>query len=468
MVNKKTVDGVVYIAYGGISGRKVYAKAGATSKLLNTLEEQKMISFHHRYIYNCIKTLKNPSSGYTSKERTSMTGRRKRCSLSMAGSELEYYKLDGCSFITRLTFGDGAYDEARLDAIMAGLYKADRDDRGSLEIKHPIDQIDTLHAAVSGEVMAAEECMQFLPKMIELGYPSGRADIRGEGRMRGFALFFTPPKSAKEGSGWQAMARTMPITTKEQDQAVRQSIVDRLSASIELAGQAGGPAMNWTIQGSGSTLYCEALEQACKRSPNLSLFNHKVHFVNPHTSPTEIQRVIDLSTMAEGDDGLYKSNMLSKGSFGAMASGNKAYNKKKIAESKANNPEKSTAANEFEGRRVGAAVHGARKMVVKISTLAASVTGALAISADTRKAMSDLGASLLDTAVAHPIATGASLAVTAFAWQETMFHTTPKMKALAIITAASLLKDRRLDQTTEVNKEKAVGQLKNLRLGMSI
>ena len=245
MACSKINGGKPYVSYGQSTGRKIWVLESLIAAL-QILEKDKNSNYHLRYIYNRIKTLHNPSSTYHSREKSHITDKRS-CKLNMAGSELEYYMKDGETFIDRLILSDAAYDDARKKGTIAGLNKVEQNKSRKWRVVGPADTIKTRHIAVNGDAYDIDETLLFMPKMIARAHPKESYFLtNGNEAQKGYSAFFSPCKKGSDG-GWQEMQRLMLAQGAMSDAAVHQAIVDRLSATLELAGTKNNPRLNWTI-----------------------------------------------------------------------------------------------------------------------------------------------------------------------------------------------------------------------------
>ncbi|VAW72508.1 hypothetical protein MNBD_GAMMA10-1382 [hydrothermal vent metagenome] len=479
MAQHKTVNGHKFISYGSINGRRLWATEHM-APALQYLDSHKNRNYHLLYIHNCIRSLQNGTSQENSVEQIHMTDRR-NCKLNMAGSELEYFMKDGATFITRLVLSGEDYDMARKDGMVAGLNRVKKNEEDEWEVKGSIDQIETKLVAVNGEAWHIDETLLFMPKMIQKAHPTASSSLTSndEGQ-EGYSIFFSPCKKGTDG-GWREMQKLMPARRgAEADAATRQAIVDQLSACIELAGKKSNPELHWTIQGSGSKLFCEALEQLKVRNSHLhdygvDLSQQTVHFFNTHTNPMEIDTLInsfnkagnpDNNKMKPGEGGLLTSTLRSKGNFNASKTGHKKHHDQKAAANKAEG--KSGAAAKLEANRVSGMVHSGYKMTAKYTAFAITAGSAL-MNDDVYENAINLAHSVGDSMLSNPISsTIGTSALAVIATHKLIKHTAPKMYSLASLIHANITNDRRLDQLTESNSVKAAGQLYNLRQGNSI
>ncbi|VAW63084.1 hypothetical protein MNBD_GAMMA09-605 [hydrothermal vent metagenome] len=472
MARSKNIAGKEYISYGHNTGRKTWVLK-ALVPAMQRLEKSKDSNYHFRYIYNRIKTLSNSSSAFHAEKRKHVTNKH-GCKLNMAGSELEYFMHGGESFIDRLILSGAGYVDARKKGNIAGLNKIVRDEEGKWEIKGPIDTVQTRHIAISGDAWRIEETLLFMSKMIKKAHPEDSYFLtNGNKSQQGYSCFFSPCKKGKD-DGWEAMQRLMPAQGAMSDLAVRQAIVDRLSACIEVAGKKDSKKLNWTIQGSASEIFHDAFVDLKSRNKHLpgygvDLSQQTVHFFNPHTDPMKLSDIIEDVFKGPSESGLITSALKSPGNKIAAIKGHKKYQDKVIAENKAKNPEKSNAAAELEKHRVTGMGHGAGKMVVKFGTMTAAAIGAL-VNDTAREQITNMFSSVGESLVNNPYGTGAALGLGyVIKGHEVITQNTPRMLALASLTKANFTDDRRhLDQLTEINNIKAAGQLHNLSLGLSI
>jgi len=311
-------------------------------------------------------------------------------------------------------------------------------------------------------------------KMIAKAHPEESYFLtKGSESQRGYSSFFSPCKKGTDG-GWAEMQRLMPAQGAMSDKAVYQAIVDRLSACIELAGKKNNPKLNWTIQGSGSEIFYDAFVDLKSRNQHLpgygvDLSQQVVHFFNPHTDPVKLNNIIEDVFKGPSESGLTTSALKSRANINAAAKGHKKQQEKIIAENKAKNPQKSTAAAQVEKHRVSGMAHSAGKMVVKFGSITTAATVAL-MNDGISQASINLASSIGEALVSNPYGTIAvGGAAVAYKSHELITQKNPKMLALASLTKANFTGDRRhLDQLTEINNIKAAGQLHNLKLGYSI
>jgi len=223
-----------------------------------------------------------------------------------------------------------------------------------------------------------DETLLFMPKMIQKAHPTASSTLTSNNEeQQGYSIFFSPCKKGTDG-GWREMQKLMPAHRgAEADAATRQTIVNQLSACIELAGKKSNPELHWTIQGSGSKLFCEALEQLKVRNSHLhdygvDLSQQTVHFFNTHTNPMEIDALINSlartdnadNKMKPGEGGLLTSTLRSKGNFNASKTGHKKHHDQKAAANKAEG--KSDAAAKREGNRVSGMLHSGSGMIQRL------------------------------------------------------------------------------------------------------
>ncbi|MFT5719019.1 MAG: hypothetical protein ACI9T7_003230 [Oleiphilaceae bacterium] len=458
MSSTKVIDGTTYHRFGVETGRAVYVQEGIALKQMQELEKQRDTSFHHRYTYNQVKTLCNPISGYNSKEQTNFKGENQVCEMDIAGSKLAYFKSKGATYIKYLLISGGGYDDARNKRIMTGLYKAKQNEENIWEVNKPINTVETTHAAVNGDAYRIEEMLQFMPTMIKKGHDSAGAEIANEG----FSLFYSPCEKGTD-DGWRAMTSSLP-QGKEHKQAARKAIIDRLSASIEITKD---QKVKWTVQGTGSTLFCEALTQLKQRNPQgIDLSRHSAYFFNPHTSPVTISKVIKQCRVSEGSDGLYTSAGRSRGNLNAMADGHKSYSKAKIAQTLAEDPNMPVADKRNDSKSMQHQAITATDMTVKITKVI--TVGAFTATCFTNKAIQDGVLDALQTPTGLVTAAGLTLVGGLYGTSKLAVKTGPKYIALAQLGKAAVAGDHRLDQLTEFEAIKGATQLKKLKLGYSI
>ena len=455
----KNIDGKQYQLWGAAVGRSVYYEVGAVAKQLQLLEQNIHKCFHHRTLYNKLKNLKDCSSMFVSQMHSKRTDRTV-CRMNIPGSEVEYFQKDGAAFVTKIVLKDAQYD-IDLKAMRApGAYRVELSSRDEWEVSKSESKFNTLHASLNGEVEDIVEVMKFIPKMIEKAYKNGK-EIRGKGRQKGFTHLYMPGKNSS-AYGWRDMVSTVPVRGSKEFEAAKQSLVDRTAACIEISAK-NNDEVKWTVQGSGSEIFCDAIEKATRDNPNLNLSRQTAHFFNPHTNPMRIKTVVENA----GGKEEYTSALRSKQNIAAMAKGHRQYSEQKIAQNRADNPTKSQMASKSEARQVENKVLGAHGMTVKIAGYAAAV-GAAASNPAIVNTVQNAVSSYVDGLQNAPVLTvGASMAAAASVYQFVNVRT-PNMIALGHLGFAALKNDRRLDQLTESNTLKAYDEYRNLKLGFAI
>lgn len=280
MANTQTMDGKQYLQWGGASGRDVYYEVGPVAVQLEKLERNIHRCFHHRTLYNRLKTLKDTTSIFVSQSHSKHTDRR-LCRMNIPGSQVNYFLKEGAAFITRLVLQDSDY---RYDASLMrtpGPYRLVKKE-GQWGPDQRETRVSTLHASVNGEVENLQEVLLFMPAMIKHAH-GGEHEVTGKGKRRGFTHLYMPGKNSKE-YGWRDMVCMVPVRGSDEFVAARQSLVEQTAACIELAARAK-EEVKWTIQGSGSDIFCDAAEYVIQHHPDLGLERQSAHFSIPIQTP---------------------------------------------------------------------------------------------------------------------------------------------------------------------------------------
>lgn len=311
MSNPKTkrFGGVEYLLYNDNgTGRRVYYNR-RMRKAFAALDMLKSSNYHVLYVYNRLKTLTNGAEVFhASQSRSDHTAFR----LNIAGSTLHYQIVSGVVYVHRLVLDDRSYqedfDKQRAPGLYSVRYEKTKVDTTGWTIRDSIAKVETTHAAVNGEVMNVNEVLNFMPKMIEKGYPVGAEALKASG----YSLFYAPMVGGMD-EGWASLERRMRGVDGVKARAeAREFVVGRLSAAIELAGRSGKD-VRWTVQGAGSILFNDALEQLHQRAQAdpVDLSRQEAHFFNAHSDIKKIEQVVKRLGMQEPVGGLVESNLLS-------------------------------------------------------------------------------------------------------------------------------------------------------------
>ncbi|GMR16917.1 MAG: hypothetical protein BMS9Abin31_1312 [Gammaproteobacteria bacterium] len=298
-----TKFGLKWKRFQSANGRAVFYNARLDDLFID-LEKGKNVNYHYLYIFNRISTLKSGSWVLHSSHKT---GNNNVYELSVAGSEVYYFMEMGIAYITHLNLEDLDYEQDIDENIMAGLYLAERtEDETGFQISGSLKRLTTLHATVNGDVNDIAEVMNYMPKMIADGHTTDTGIINHQG----FSLFYTPSKKGKD-NGWTRIKDKMSAsTTKQAKRLAENTIVERLAASIQLATK---QQVCWTIQGSGSVVFVQALEKLTTiqalDGKALDLSTHSAVFYNPHTSTAIINKAVENVFLGGQDD---KGNVINK------------------------------------------------------------------------------------------------------------------------------------------------------------
>lgn len=457
----KTVEGQHFVLWGNAAyGRGVYCQQGDTAKKLQELERNIHRCFHHRTLYNYLKKLKDSSNIFVSQIHSKQSNKQ-YCKMNAYGAQVYYFLMDGFTFITDLVLVDTQYEQDLKNMSAAGVYRIRKTDQ-IWQPHAPANKVLTLHASINGEVEELEEVMQFIPAMIKKAYQNAEIEITGKGAYNGFTHIYMPGKKSKK-YGWKDM---MPLTlthASKGSKAVKQSLVDRTASCIEIAAQAK-KQVKWTIQGSGSEIFVDAVEKVIKENPQLSLNRQQAHFFNAHTDPMRIKKVVERAGAVQD----YTSALRSKENIAAMAKGHRKYMHEKIAETKQEKPGSSQLGNQQDAIKMEDMALGAKGMTVKIAGYSTALAGAIANPAVVSNAItSGLDAYALGLHNAPALTIGGTMAAAATLYQSVKMKA-PKMLALGHLGIAAVTGDRRLDQITEIDTFKAYDQLKSLKLGYAI
>lgn len=458
--NVKKVDGKLYICWGSeLTGRQVYCRLGDTAKQLTVLEDGKNVNYHYRMLYNKLKTLKDTSSIFVSQANCAHTDRR-LCRMSLVGATIEYFMRDGASFITRLVICDERFHSDKVTMKAPGAYTViKREDEWSPE-RH-VDQINTLHASINGEVEDIDEVMLFMAHMITKAFKN-EGEITGKGRYRGFTHLYMPGKNSRK-FGWRDMVSRVPLQGTETFKAARETLVDRTAACIQIASQKS-QQVKWTIQGSGSEIFCDAVEKLTKANPKLNLSNQSAHFFNSHTDPMRIKNVVERA----GGKEEYTSALKSSENIKAMSRGHRQYTKEKYSKTVQEKPGHDRFASQLEARKIDTLIEDYQGMAVTLGTLTVTAAGAIHNPQVLISAAKGVVSAYMTGLQIAPVATIGGSMLAAASLYKTITATSPKMLKMARLGVAALKHDRRLDQLTESNYQKAFNQFNELKLGRSI
>lgn len=450
-------NGVLYKRFGvgrsggNVPGRHVYY-AARLEDAIRTLDAGKSANYHYLYIFNRIQTLVSGLAVSNSEQRKDThTAFR----LNMAGTILHYQMISGVAYIQWLELADGDYKDDIVNKRMAGLYLAEQKSRDGKEwrVSRALSKLETHHVAVNGDVGEIDEVMQFMPKMIEEAYKD-KSQLKSEG----FSLFYSPSRGGDDGAWVKMRSRMNKKKLKEADKAVRSEIVELLSASIE---EASGRKVMWTVQGSGSEVFVEALERLRLRlqsiqSDGLDLSAHKAVFFNSHTNEMKIKSLLDDIKMGvDAKAGLYSAKQVTSNFRGHS----KFHSEKMKEEGDADNPSRKKEAMKTE--HLSWDISAVPVTLVKKGT--PLVLGALYVF-DNWGALTPQQQKLAFAGMA-----GTAVAVGVYDTVKYVRRTMPKHLALLKLMASNVTGNRhRLDQLTESSPESAALQLKRLKAGKAL